>query len=251
MLDLPLSNCINSGCSRIYVLTQFLSVSLHRHITNTYNFDPFGRNTFVAILAAQQTNEAAEWYRGSADAVRQQLRQVEDDSAELVFVLAGDQIYRMDYRTLLTTHEQNQAGITIPVAPVTRDRATRMGILRMDDRGRVVEFVEKPQTAAELERLRLPAGWLESHGIVARDREYLANMGNYVFRRDVLLELLRSEPQAHEFGNTFCHRLNRYRVQGHLFDGYWENLDTIAGYHAANLARRATHLHSIFIASKA
>jgi glucose-1-phosphate adenylyltransferase len=236
LLDIPLSNCINSGCNRIYVLTQFLSVSLHRHIINTYKFDPFGRTSFVAILAAQQTNEATDWYRGSADAVRQHLRQVEEDSAERVFVAAGDQLYRMDFRRLAETHAASEAGVTLAVVPVTRAQAPRLGILRLDAAGRVVAFLEKPQDEAQLDALRLPDGWLAQHGIVARDRQFLANMGNYLFRRDVLLEMVRSEPQAHEFGSIFPSRLERYHVHGHLFNGYWEDLKTIPAYHTANLA---------------
>jgi glucose-1-phosphate adenylyltransferase len=236
LLDIPLSNCINSGCSRIYVLTQFLSVSLHRHIVNTYKFDPFGQTSFVAILAAQQTNEATDWYRGSADAVRQHLRQVEADSAQEVLVVAGDQLDRMDFRRLAETHRASGADVALAVTPVPRAHANRLGIVQLDDSGRVVAFVEKPQDDAQLDALRLPAGWLAQHGIQAQGREFLANMGNYLFRRDVLLEMVRGEAMTHEFGNIFPSRLERYDVYGHLFDGYWENLSTIPAYHEANLA---------------
>src|SRR5262252_675738 len=141
LIDIPISNCINSGVNRIYVLTQFLSVSLHRHIANTYKFDPFSRG-FVEILAAQQTNETADWYQGTADAVRQNIRYVQVEGAEDVLILSGDQLYRMDYRQFQTTHKENQADVTIAVLPVTRERVSGFGILRVDDSGRVVGFVE-------------------------------------------------------------------------------------------------------------
>src|SRR5579884_2687332 len=137
LIDIPISNCINSGVNRIYVLTQFLSVSLHRHIANTYKFDPFGKG-FVEILAAQQTNEAADWYQGTADAVRQQLRYVTEDACQEVLVLSGDQLYRMDYRELLGTHHASRADVTIAVLPVDRSQVAGFGIVRVDDTGRVV-----------------------------------------------------------------------------------------------------------------
>src|ERR1700680_1139316 len=132
LIDIPISNCINSGCNRIYVLTQFLSVSLHRHIANTYKFDPFGGG-FVEVLAAQQTNEAADWYQGTADAVRQQIRYVVEDSSSAVLILSGDHLYRMDFRQLLRTHEETQADVTIAVLPVPRDQVGGFGIVRLDE----------------------------------------------------------------------------------------------------------------------
>src|SRR5437016_3894269 len=164
LIDIPISNCINSGLNLIYVLTQFLSVSLHRHIAHTYKFDPFSRG-FVEVLAAQQTNEAASWYRGTADAVRQHIRYIETDPAEDVFLLSGDQLYRMDFRQMLATHRLTHADITIAVLPVARKRAGGLGIVRLDDVGRLVELVEKPKTDEELRPLRLPSEWLEGRGI--------------------------------------------------------------------------------------
>src|SRR5438105_1588099 len=144
LIDIPISNCINSGCRRIYVLTQFLSVSLHRHIAHTYKFDPFGGG-FVEILAAQQTNEAAEWYAGTADAVRQNLRYVEETGSDDVLVLSADQVYRMDFRRLRQTHRETGADVTVAVLPVTRERVGGVGVVRLDDAGRVTGLVEKPQ----------------------------------------------------------------------------------------------------------
>src|SRR4051794_25188967 len=136
LIDIPISNCINSGFRRIYVLTQFLSVSLHRHIANTYKFDPFSRG-FVEVLAAQQTNETADWYQGTADAVRRQLRYVDEDPGSDVLVLSGDQLYRMDFRHLLETHRRSQADVTIAVLPVPRDQVAGFGIVQLDDNARV------------------------------------------------------------------------------------------------------------------
>src|SRR5438105_12725067 len=141
LIDIPISNCLNSECNRIYVLTQFLSVSLHRHIANTYKFDPFSRG-FVEILAAQQTNEASDWYQGTADAVRQNIRYIHEDPCREVLVLSGDQLYRMDFRKLLDVHRESRADVTIGVLPVNADQASQFGIVRLNDSGRVKGFVE-------------------------------------------------------------------------------------------------------------
>src|SRR6187401_37733 len=148
LIDIPISNCINSGCNRVFVLTQFLSVSLHRHIANTYKFDPFSRG-FVEILAAQQTNETSDWYQGTADAVRQNIRYVHEDPCQDILILSGDQLYRMDFRQLLKTHRDTDADVTIAVLPVSAEQASAFGITRLDDTGRVVGFTEKPQTAEQ------------------------------------------------------------------------------------------------------
>jgi glucose-1-phosphate adenylyltransferase len=236
LIDIPISNCINSDLNRVYVLTQFLSVSLHRHIANTYKFDPFGRG-FVEVLAAQQTNEAADWYQGTADAVRQQVRYVHEDGAKEVIVLSGDQLYRMDFRQLIKTHREHKAEVTIAALPVARNQAANFGILRLDDAGRVVGFVEKPQTDEQLEPLRTSEGWLQRRGIQSGERQYLASMGIYVFNRDTLIELLNAPPLATDFGKEiFPRSIRTHRVQAHLFDGYWEDLGTVKSYHEANLA---------------
>src|SRR5262245_29731472 len=156
LIDIPISNCINSGLNRVYVLTQFLSVSLHRHISHTYKFDPFSRG-FVEILAAQQTNEAAQWYQGTADAVRQQLRYVQEDRCTDVLILSGDQLYRMDFRQLVKTHRESDADATIAVLPVNREQTPNFGILRLDETGRVKGFVEKPKTEDERAPVRTSA----------------------------------------------------------------------------------------------
>jgi glucose-1-phosphate adenylyltransferase len=236
LIDIPISNCLNSGLNRVYVLTQFLSVSLHRHIANTYKFDPFSRG-FVEVLAAQQTNEAADWYQGTADAVRQNIRYVHEDGCREVLILSGDQLYRMDFGQLIQTHRDSEAEVTIAVLPVTQAEASSLGILRVNDAGQVIGFVEKPQTEDQLDPLRTSSEWLERRGIESRGRQFLASMGIYLFHRETLFGLLNTTPRATDFGKEiFPRTLKTHRVQAHLFDGYWEDLGTIKSYHEANLA---------------
>lgn len=236
LIDIPISNCINSGLNRIYVLTQFLSVSLHRHIANTYKFDPFSRG-FVEVLAAQQTNEAADWYQGTADAVRQQVRYVQEDSCQQVLILSGDQLYRMDFKQLLKTHRDTQADCTLAVLPVPRSQVSGFGVVRIDLTGRVIGFVEKPKTDAELEPVRMSDEWLRQRGVQSNGRNFLASMGIYVFNRESLLSLVTARPLATDFGKeVFPRSIKTHKVQAHLFDGYWEDLGTVKSYHDANLA---------------
>lgn len=236
LIDIPISNCINSGCSRVYVLTQFLSVSLHRHIANTYKFDPFSRS-FVEVLAAQQTYEAQDWYQGTADAVRQQIRYVHEDSCEEVLILSGDQLYRMDFRQLARTHRESKADVTIAVLPVARDQVGHFGIVKVNDSGRVVGFVEKPQTEEQVRPVYTPPEWIDRRGIAAHGRAYLASMGIYLFNRETLFELLNAPPLATDFGKEiFPRSMHSHKVHVHLFDGYWEDLGTVKSYHDANLA---------------
>jgi glucose-1-phosphate adenylyltransferase len=236
LIDIPISNCINSGLKRIYVLTQFLSVSLHRHIANTYKFDPFSQ-AFVEVLAAQQTNEAADWYQGTADAVRQQIRYVVEDRCKEVLILSGDQLYRMDFRHLLKTHRESKADATLAVLPVPRSQVEGFGIVRVDDKARVIGFVEKPKTDEQLAPVRMSDEWLAEQGIQSKGRPYLASMGIYVFNRQSLLDLLLARPLATDFGkDVFPRSLGSSHVQAHIFDGYWEDLGTVKAYHEASLA---------------
>jgi glucose-1-phosphate adenylyltransferase len=236
LIDIPISNCINSGLSRIYVLTQFLSVSLHRHIANTYKFDPFSQ-AFVEVLAAQQTNEAADWYQGTADAVRQQIRYVVEDPCKEVLILSGDQLYRMDFRQLLKTHRETKADATLAVLPVPRSQVEGFGIVHVDAAGRVAGFVEKPKTDEQLAPVRMSDEWLAQHGVHGTGRPYLASMGIYVFNRQALLDLLNAKPPAADFGKeVFPRSIHSHHVQAHVFDGYWEDLGTVKAYHEANLA---------------
>jgi glucose-1-phosphate adenylyltransferase len=236
LIDLPISNCINSGLNRIYVLTQFLSVSLHRHIANTYKFDPFSRG-FVEVLAAQQTNEAADWYQGTADAVRQQIRYVMEEPCSEVLILSGDQLYRMDFQQMIRNHLDARADVTIAVLPVPRSQAPGFGIVRLDETGRVVSFIEKPQTDDQMLPYITAPEWTLKWGIKSDGRPFLASMGIYLFSRQALLDLLNARPLATDFGKeVFPRSIRSHKVQAHLFDGYWEDLGTVKAYHEASLA---------------
>jgi glucose-1-phosphate adenylyltransferase len=236
LIDIPISNCLNSGFNRIYVLTQFLSVSLHRHIANTYKFDMFSKG-FVEVLAAQQTNESADWYQGTADAVRQNLGYIEREDPDDVLILSGDQLYRMDFRQLIETHRGHRADVTIAAIPVGEKDTAGFGLLSMDVHSRVTGFVEKPKTVDEREPYYTSADWIERRGIPCNGRHYLANMGIYLFKTSVLYEVLTTKPLATDFGKeVFPRNYKTKTVCAHLFDGYWEDLGTIRSYHEASLA---------------
>ncbi|VTS00921.1 glucose-1-phosphate adenylyltransferase : Glucose-1-phosphate adenylyltransferase OS=Planctomyces limnophilus (strain ATCC 43296 / DSM 3776 / IFAM 1008 / 290) GN=Plim_1974 PE=3 SV=1: NTP_transferase [Gemmata massiliana] len=236
LIDIPISNCINSELHSIYVLTQFLSVSLHRHIANTYKFDMFSKG-FVEVLAAQQTNESADWYQGTADAVRQNISYIEREDPDEVLILSGDQLYRMDFRHLFETHRSTRADITIAAIPVPEKDTAGFGLLSMDAQSRVTGFVEKPKTPEERQPYYTSADWIERRGIECRGRHYLANMGIYMFKTSVLLELLTAKPLATDFGKeVFPRNYKTKNISAHLFDGYWEDLGTIKSYHEASLA---------------
>lgn len=235
LIDVPISNCIHSGIKRIYVLTQFNSVSLHRHIRQSYNFDLFSRG-FVEVLAAQQTPGDSAWYQGTADAVRKQLRFIKQPGLRYVLILSGDQLYRMDYRTMLNTHLNHEADVTIGTIPVDAEAARGFGIMQLDDMGRIVGFVEKPKDQESLDKVRTPASWIDNRGIESKGREYLASMGIYLFKRDVLVDLLESTDHE-DFGkHIFPMAIENHQVQAHLFDGYWEDIGTIKAFFEANLA---------------
>jgi len=237
LIDIPISNCLNSGLNQIYVLTQFQSVSLHRHIRGTYRFDNFSGG-FVEILAAQQTMEADEqldWYQGTADAVRKNLRYLSLPEYEYVLILSGDQLYRMDFRDMLATHQATNADVTIAAKPVSPDEAAAMGIMRVDAAGRVVGFLEKPQTEAELADVKMDPQWLEGRGIESQGRNCLASMGIYLFHRDSLAAALE-KTNYRDFGKeVFPASMRSRNVQIHVFDGYWEDIGTIRAFYDANL----------------
>ncbi len=234
LIDIPISNCINSDINRIYLLTQFNSVSLHRHIRQTYRFDRFDGG-FVEILAAQQTIEGEAWYQGTADAVRKNLRYFEQHGVEQVLILSGDQLYRMNFEEMLATHLTSHADVTIAALPCTREAARGFGIMRLDDTGRVRGFLEKPQTDEEIDLVRTDPKWIDEHGLKSQGRDCLANMGIYLFQKNVLLELLEKS-DYHDFGKeVFPMSIRTHRVQVHLYDGYWEDLGTIGSFFQANL----------------
>ena len=236
LIDIPLSNCINSGLNHIYVLTQFLSVSLHRHIRQTYRFDPFDGG-FVELLAAQQTAESgSDWYEGTADAVRKNLRYIEAPGVDLVLILSGDQLYRMDFREMIRTHQESGADVTIAAMPVAAEQASALGIMRTDDSGRVLGFLEKPQTDEELAIVRVDPAWIDARGIESKGRDCLASMGIYLFNRDTLVDVL-TKTTYEDFGReVFPAAVRSRHVQMHLFDGYWEDIGTVGAFYEANLA---------------
>jgi glucose-1-phosphate adenylyltransferase len=238
LIDIPLSTCLNSGINQIYVLTQFQSVSLHRHIRSTYRFDNFSGG-FVEILAAQQTtgqpDENQDWYQGTADAVRKNLRYLVQPGIEYVAILSGDQLYRMDFRDMLKTHQESHADVTIAAKPVACSAASALGIMRVDDHGRVVGFLEKPKSTEELRDVTMESQWFTKRGIDPAGRECLASMGIYLFHRDTLAAALE-KTNYHDFGKeVFPASVRSRRVHVHVFDGYWEDIGTIRSFFDANL----------------
>ena len=232
LIDIPISNAINSGMERMYVLTQFNSVSLHRHISRTYRFDAFSRGS-VSILAAQQTPDGTSWFQGTADAVRQNINIIRDVRAKHVLILAGDHMYRMDYRQLLSDHVENDADITIGVMPCSEEEIAEFGAARVDESGRILEFREKPKTAEAREGMEVSPDLLRSKGVRA-DQPFLASMGIYLFKRDALLEALDND--LVDFGGDIIPaEVPRRRVQAHFFKGYWRDIGTIRAFFDAHM----------------
>ena len=233
LVDVPISNCLNSGIRGIYVLTQFNSTSLHRHINASYKFDSF-TPSFVEILAAQQTPEGSTWYQGTADAVRQNLRTFLEGNYDYFIVLSGDQLYRMDYRDVLRQHIEGNADLTIACIPVNREAAMGFGIMETDSAQRITRFVEKPKDPAILAELRMkPQVLWELHESENQDL-YLASMGIYVFNRRVLEECL--DNTLDDFGkNIIPSTIGSRNVQAYIFRGYWEDIGTIRSFFDANL----------------
>ncbi|HKP47593.1 MAG TPA: glucose-1-phosphate adenylyltransferase [Pyrinomonadaceae bacterium] len=234
LVDVPISNCINSDVIRIFVLTQYNSASLNRHIAQTYRFSTFA-DAFVEILAAEQTPESGQWFQGTADAVRQVLPHIRDWRIDTLLILSGDHLYRMDYRDFLKRHYETDADITISVIPIAPDSASEFGLLKTDANGRIVEFSEKPKGDA-LESMRVDAATLGLNANDAAARPYLASMGIYVFKYERLEQLLAEDMRHVDFGREVIPgAISRYNVQGFLFDGYWEDIGTIAAFYKANL----------------
>jgi glucose-1-phosphate adenylyltransferase len=224
LVDIPISNCINSHIRRIYLLTQYNSVSLHQHIQSTYIFDQY-HNGFVRILAAQQTTGDAAWFQGTADAVRQTLHYIMDERPEYVVLLSGDQLYRMDFSEIIAEHARENAEITIATKPVPRNEAGALGILEVDGDRRIVNFVEKPGDGSELDSLRAP---------MFDDERYLASMGIYVFNTEVLIKLLDND--LSDFGRDILPQaIKTHRTFSTIFDGYWRDIGTVGAFWEANL----------------
>jgi glucose-1-phosphate adenylyltransferase len=235
LIDIPVSNCINSDLLRILILTQYNSASLNRHIARTYRFSRF-TNGFVEILAAEITPERPDWFQGTADAVRQSLHHLDDYKGDTILVLSGDHLYRMDYRHFIARHVETGADVTISVTAARAEEASEFGLVKIDDTGRVIEFSEKPKGDA-LNLMLVDTTKLGLSPEQAERRPFLASMGIYVFRKEVLKRLLLEEmPKAVDFGREIIpETLSRYNVQAYLFDGYWEDIGTIGAFYRANI----------------
>lgn len=233
LVDIPISNCINSNIRKIYILTQFNSASLHRHILNTYRFDHFSGGV-IEICAAQQTPDNAGWYQGTADAVRQNLRYFYDHRPDYVIILSGDQLYRMDYRRLLHQHIETYADITVAVLPVPRKAASGFGILQTNEEKRISRFVEKPKDPVLLDELKVVDPLLSNLGITSSEDHYLASMGIYVFSRKMLAAVLDNDKA--DFGkHVIPDSIKTRRVLAFVHKGYWEDIGTIGAFFEANL----------------
>ncbi len=226
LIDIPISNCINSGIFRVAILTQFNSVSLHRHISQAYNFDVF-HTGWVQIWAAEQTPQSADWYQGTADAVRKQLFEIQATGAEYVLILAGDHLYRMDYREMAEFHWEKNADITVAVQPVARSEASRFGILKVEADGQISSFIEKPKDPEVQKKY------------ISRDdpeRPFLGSMGIYMFKTKVLNELLNYHLRHDDFGGEIIpESIQSHEVYGFDFEGYWEDIGTIRSFYETNL----------------
>ncbi len=234
IVDIPISNCINSGIQKMYVLTQYNSESLNRHVTSAYRFDHFGDN-FVHILAAQQTPGDDKWYQGTADAVRQNLSYFLERPYKYFLILSGDQLYRMDFRLMLSQHLETGADLTIATTPVPREPARAFGLMHTDAESRITRFVEKPGKDDQLlDQLAMPASLLRSVGIPESEERFQASMGIYLFNRKVLEDALAND--FADFGKNIIPSIIKEKsVYSYIFDDYWEDIGTIASYYEANL----------------
>jgi glucose-1-phosphate adenylyltransferase len=234
LIDIPISNSLHAGIDRIFVITQFNSASLHRHIAQTYRFDAFSSG-YVNILAAELTIDRQDWFQGTADAVRQCLPRLTEPDPPEVLILSGDQLYLMNIREFIQAHRDRRADLTIAVKPVSREEASGFGILQLDPSGRIIEFVEKPKDPALLDTLALNEQTQAALGFPAPAGSYLASMGIYVFRTGVLKELLIGSSTL-DFGREVIPQaLPAYNVYAYPYDGYWTDIGTIPSFHQANL----------------
>jgi glucose-1-phosphate adenylyltransferase len=233
LIDITVSNCINSGLHYIYVLTQFNSASLNRHIARTYRFSRFS-DGFVEILAAEQTPENKNWFQGTADAVRQVMVHIRDFDPSHILILSGDHLYQMDYRKFINRHLETSADVSVSVLPTDEARASGFGLLKTDDEGRIVEFREKPP-ADQLDAMRVDTTKLGLSPDEAERRPFIASMGVYLFKYEALRELLKDEKYKDFGGQVIPAAIGSYNVQAYLFNGYWEDIGTISSFYQANL----------------
>ncbi len=234
LVDVPISNCINSNIMQIFVLTQYNSASLNRHISRTYRFSSFSTG-FVEVLAAEQRSDSPEWFQGTADAVRQMIPHIRDWHVDTVLILAGDHLYRMDYRKFLARHFETNADVTVSVIPSRHEDAEGFGLLKTDEKGRIIEFKEKPKGDA-LETMRVDTTRFGLTVEEAENRPFLASMGIYVFNYERLIQLLNEENSGVDFGGEVIpSAIKKLNVQAHLFKDYWEDIGTIRSFYEANL----------------
>ena len=234
LIDVPVSNCINSGITQIFVLTQYNSASLNRHISRTYRFSSFSTG-FVEVLAAEQRMDSPEWFQGTADAVRQTIPHIRDWRVNTVLILSGDHLYRMDYRKFIQRHVETNADVTVSVIPCRPDEAEGFGLLKTDDQGKIIEFKEKPKGDA-LESMRVDTTKFGLSAEEAAKRPFLASMGIYVFNYERLIEFLKEDESRVDFGKEIIPAaIGKYNVQAHFFKDYWEDIGTIRAFYDANL----------------
>lgn len=235
LIDIPISNCINAEILKIYVLTQFNSASLNRHLTRTYNFTGFS-DGFVEVLAAQQTTENPSWFQGTADAVRQYGWLFSEWDVDEYLILSGDHLYRMDYSDFVRRHRETGADITLSVVPIDEKRASSFGLMKINDNGRIVDFAEKPK-GEELKQMQVDTSALGLNPEQAKESPYIASMGIYVFNKKALNDLLKNNPEQTDFGKEIIPGAAKdYNLQAYLFKGYWEDIGTIEAFYEANMA---------------
>ena len=233
LVDIPISSCIHSGFRRIYILTQFNSASLHNHIANTYIFDSFSQG-FIEILAAEQTYEHSGWYMGTADAVRKNFIHFRTQNPDYYMILSGDQLYRMDLEDFFDNHLKSGAEISVAVTPVSAPKCQLFGILQVDEKGRIVRFVEKPQTKEEIADLKIPDTLRGQLAGISPDREYLASMGIYIFTQGILRKALDNEYT--DFGKEIIPKsIENFKVQSYIFTGFWEDIGTIKSFYETTI----------------
>lgn len=240
LIDIPISNCLNSNLRRMFVLTQFNSASLNQHIKNTYHFDSFSKG-FVDILAAEQTPTSGEWFQGTADAVRQTMHHLNNHDHDYILILSGDQLYQMDFEKLKNFHVNNDADLSIPTIPVSASDATGFGIMKVNRRGFIDSFVEKPNKK-EVTKWKSPVSSLASQA----GKVYLASMGIYLFKARILKQLFKENPDATDFGKEIIpYAIQKdFRVASYMYDGYWTDIGTIRSFFDANL--ELTDMHPQF-----
>ncbi len=228
LIDIPISNCIHSGLKKIFILTQYSSESLHRHIFLTYRFDSFTKD-FITILSAQQTLDSPDWYQGTADAVRQNLRFFRTEG-DLLLVLSGDHLYRMDYKKFIEFHLEKKADISIAVNPIHSSHAPEFGVMKVDTQSRIISFLEKPKDPDQIQSMEVPEEVFQQFQMDASGRTHLASMGVYLFNWEVLKELLENS-NFQDFGREVIpSSINQKKVFGFFFDGYWEDIGTIQSF---------------------